>query len=119
MASLRADHINYLIWRYLQESGFGHTAVQMMRDWNSNPQDLPFAEAVKPSDLISILQDGLAYDEITAQVKTTDKRYAFIDAKARSVSQPVAVDDVHDEADEAATARSRKRPKLDLSLIHI
>ena len=114
MASLRADHVNYLIWRYLQESGFGHTAVQMGREWHSNPQDLPFAEAVKPSELISILQDGLAYDEITAQVKTTDKRYAFVDAKARAPSQPVAVvDDGQDEVDEAATARSRKRPKLD------
>lgn len=113
MASLRVDHVNYLIWRYLQECGLGKTAVQLMREWNREPQELPFAQSVKANELVSILQDGLAYDEILSQVKSNDRRYSFLEQRKPSRGGEVADGQEADVVDEEAAARSRKRPKLD------
>ena len=66
-APLTSDHVNYLIWRYLQERGFGKSAVQLSREWGTDdPHQLPFAHSVKQGTLISILQDGLRYDALAA-----------------------------------------------------
>ena len=104
MASgLTSDHVNYLIWRYLQERGYGKSAVQLSREWATNdPQKLPFAASVKPQTLISVLQDGLAFDRLSAnasnehdaatkppeQVKPQDgRRYTFTDFRAPRKSE--------------------------------
>lgn len=113
MAGLKVDHINYLIWRYLQESGFGRTAVQLQHEWTAEPQSLSFAHAVNPHELISLVQDGLAYDDISSQVDSVSKRYSFVEARKRLAPEPEAADEPDDAVDEEAAARSRKRPKLD------
>ncbi|KAI9718193.1 MAG: hypothetical protein M1812_004183 [Candelaria pacifica] len=61
---LTSDHVNYLVWRYLQESGHGEAAVKLQRDWNRNPQSLPFAQYIKTHALVSLVQKGLQYHEI-------------------------------------------------------
>ena len=72
MAALSSDHVNYLIWQYLQEQGYGKAAVQLSRDWqNNDPQTLPFAEHVSHHSLIQMLQDALAYDQLVADARKT------------------------------------------------
>ncbi|EDN08727.1 predicted protein [Histoplasma mississippiense (nom. inval.)] len=65
---LTSHHVNYLIWRYLQESGsfysHGDAALMLQRAWNHNPQDFPFASYIKPHALIVLIQKGLQYFEL-------------------------------------------------------
>lgn len=113
MAGLKVDHINYLIWRYLQESGFGRTAIQLQHEWTEEPQSLSFAHAVDSHELISLVQDGLAYDDISSQVDSVNKRYTFVEARKRLAPEPETADETDNAVDGEAAARSRKRPKLD------
>lgn len=104
----------------LISSGYGRTAVQLMRDWNSEPQKLAFASSVKPHTLVSILQEGLLYDELLSDVAARDttpqradripseiseigRRYTFVDRRKRPASQSV---------EETRTELSRQRQKL-------
>ncbi|KAE8373808.1 hypothetical protein BDV26DRAFT_58002 [Aspergillus bertholletiae] len=61
---LTSHHVNYLIWRYLQESGHGEAAVTLQRAWNHDPQSLPFAPYIKTHALVSLVQKGLQYHEL-------------------------------------------------------
>ncbi|KAF2497357.1 hypothetical protein BU16DRAFT_457014 [Lophium mytilinum] len=74
---LSSNVVNYLVWRYLQESGFGNAAVQLSRSWYHNPDRLPFAKNVSSHALIHILQDGLWLDKLQAEVKDGQRRYQF------------------------------------------
>lgn len=61
--SLSSDEVNYLIYRYLQESGFQHSAFSfgaesLISNSNINGSQVP------PGSLISYLQKGLQYKEI-------------------------------------------------------
>lgn len=52
--------------------GYGDAAVVFQRDWNLNPQSLPFAENIKPQSLRLLCQKGLFHhgyqQEILVQV---------------------------------------------------
>ncbi|PLB50205.1 WD40 repeat-like protein [Aspergillus steynii IBT 23096] len=61
---LTSHHVNYLIWRYLQESGHGEAAVTLQRAWNRDPQSLPFAPYIRTHALVSLVQKGLQYYEL-------------------------------------------------------
>ncbi|KAK2757669.1 hypothetical protein FQN54_004638 [Arachnomyces sp. PD_36] len=63
-ADLTSHHVNYLIWRYLQESGHGEAAVMLQRAWNPDPQNLPFAQYIKTHALVTLVQKGLQYHEV-------------------------------------------------------
>ncbi|KAF9888341.1 hypothetical protein FE257_008774 [Aspergillus nanangensis] len=67
---LTSHHVNYLIWRYLQESGHGEAAITLQRAWNRDPQSLPFAPYIKTHALVSLVQKGLQYYELE---KSLDK----------------------------------------------
>lgn len=61
---LDSERVNYLVWRYLQESNYAQTAVKLQAEWNQpNPQSLDFARNVKDHALVSILQRGLLWHE--------------------------------------------------------
>jgi transducin (beta)-like 1 len=65
---LNSNILNYLVWRYLQESGFGMAATWLGREWHRNPDAvMPFAKHVKQYSLINIVQDGLFLDDVRAQ----------------------------------------------------
>ncbi|KAI9681364.1 MAG: hypothetical protein M1817_002647 [Caeruleum heppii] len=72
-ASLTSNHVNYLVWRYLQESGFGDSAVKLQRDWTEHPQGLPFAQYVKTHALVQLVQKGLQYHEIEQRLDQTGR----------------------------------------------
>ncbi|KAI9664315.1 MAG: hypothetical protein M1831_002248 [Alyxoria varia] len=129
-AALNSDHVNYLIWRYLQERGYGKSAIQLSREWGiEKPQQLPFAEAVKPHTLISMLQDGLAYDSISASVshnvrnsasqsadndsaRANNKRYKFMDSsKKRRHSESPSTES--QQPNGVGMTGPRKRQKID------
>lgn len=69
--------VNYLVWRYLQESGFGNAALQLSRCWIRDPDTLPFAHNVEPHTLIRLLQDGMCFDKLQAEACNTAPRYQF------------------------------------------
>lgn len=79
---LSSDHINYLIFRYLQESGHESTARAFHRDWHRpheyrEPEDLPFTHTVRRYELVSVIQDGLAHDELQARVGRNERRFRW------------------------------------------
>ncbi|KAJ5054136.1 uncharacterized protein L3040_000418 [Drepanopeziza brunnea f. sp. 'multigermtubi'] len=61
---LDSDRVNYLIWRYLVESDYSETAVQLQKEWNiQNPQQhFDFAPHVQNYTLVSVLNRGLLYN---------------------------------------------------------
>ncbi|KAJ5168006.1 uncharacterized protein N7482_003600 [Penicillium canariense] len=65
---LTSHHVNYLIWRYLQESGHGDAAVSLQRAWYPDPQTLPFARHIKTHALVSLVQKGLQYHELESSI---------------------------------------------------
>jgi transducin (beta)-like 1 len=59
--------MNYLVWRYLQESGFAMAATWLGKEWHRRPDDvLPFAKYVKQYQLINMVQDALFMDDVRA-----------------------------------------------------
>ncbi|KAK2739721.1 hypothetical protein FQN55_009311 [Onygenales sp. PD_40] len=67
-AGLTSHHVNYLIWRYLQESGYGEAALMLQRAWNQKPQDFPFASYIKPHALITLIQKGVQYYDLERSI---------------------------------------------------
>jgi len=61
--SLTSDEVNYLIYRYLQESGFQHSAFTFGYESMITHSHINGAE-VAPGALISYLQKGLLYKQI-------------------------------------------------------
>lgn len=60
--SISSDDVNLLIYRYLQESGFGHTAFTFAHESLASRSIAADAQ-VPPGALISFLQKGLQYVE--------------------------------------------------------
>ncbi|KAF2209349.1 hypothetical protein CERZMDRAFT_100551 [Cercospora zeae-maydis SCOH1-5] len=86
-ATLHSNHVNYLIWRYLQEQGFEHAAIAFTRDWRrtgdiaSDPDALPFAHAVQRNDLVSVVQYGVHYDQARAKAGLNNGERKFVWSK--------------------------------------
>jgi hypothetical protein len=60
--------MNYLVWRYLQEAGFGMAATWLGREWHREPDRvMPFAKLVKQHQLVHMIQDALFIDDIRAR----------------------------------------------------
>ncbi|KXT10688.1 hypothetical protein AC579_5062 [Pseudocercospora musae] len=88
-AVLHSDHVNLLVFRYLQESGFESAAVAFVKDWHRpsifrDPEHLPFAHEVHRNELISLIQTGLYHDELSERVRKAGRRFRWsqIDARA-------------------------------------
>ncbi|KIV98226.1 hypothetical protein, variant 1 [Exophiala mesophila] len=65
---LSSDQLNYLIWRYLQESGYGEAAVKLQRDWKVDAETLSFAKQIKGHALVSLVQKGLRYHYLSLTI---------------------------------------------------
>lgn len=81
-SALSSDHINYLILRYLQESGHESTARAFYKDWHRpreyrDPEDLPFTPTVQRYELVSVIQNGLVHDELQARVGRNERRFRW------------------------------------------
>ncbi|KAF2724174.1 hypothetical protein K431DRAFT_310495 [Polychaeton citri CBS 116435] len=107
---LSSDHVNYLIFRYLQESGFENACKALWRDWHrlpefKEPEKLPFATAVGRHELISVIQDGLYFDELQAQQTREHRRFQW--TGSQSVILPKRLGPVDDEELSGAERRGR------------
>ncbi|KAM0720010.1 hypothetical protein Q7P37_004145 [Cladosporium fusiforme] len=93
-SALSSDHINYLILRYLQESGHESTARAFYKDWQRpreyrDPEDLPFTPTVQRYELVSVIQNGLVHDELQARVGRNERRFRWTTyASAENAAQP-------------------------------
>ena len=70
--SITSDEVNYLVFRYLQESGFQHAAFtfgyeSLVHKSGINGNDVP------PGSLISFIQKGLQYVELEANLNAEGK----------------------------------------------
>ncbi|KAF2263233.1 WD40 repeat-like protein [Lojkania enalia] len=74
--ALSSNVVNYLVWRYLQEAGYGSAALQLSRCWIRDPEALPFSKSVSPHTLVSLLQDGLYLDKLQAEAGG-EQQYSF------------------------------------------
>uniref|UniRef100_A0AAQ4PCZ0 Transducin beta like 1 X-linked n=1 Tax=Gasterosteus aculeatus aculeatus TaxID=481459 RepID=A0AAQ4PCZ0_GASAC len=60
--SITSDEVNFLVYRYLQESGFSHSAFTFGIESHISQSNIN-GTLVPPAALISILQKGLQYVE--------------------------------------------------------
>ncbi|KAG4300751.1 hypothetical protein PCANB_002911 [Pneumocystis canis] len=65
---MNSKEVNYLIWRYLQESGFEHTTFTFQHESSAHLSDIKWAREVSAGALINVLQKGLQYMEVEAHV---------------------------------------------------
>ena len=66
--SVSSDEINYLVYRYLQESGFVHSAFTFAHESLVSRSIVADAD-VPPGALIAFLQKGLQYVEIESHLQ--------------------------------------------------
>ena len=67
LATITSDDVNYLVYRYMQESGFNHSAFSFGYESFVTKSNIDGSQ-VPPGALISFLQKGLQYCEVEAQV---------------------------------------------------
>ncbi|KFY41461.1 hypothetical protein V495_04921 [Pseudogymnoascus sp. VKM F-4514 (FW-929)] len=105
---LNSDRINYLVWRYLQESNYRETAVKLQSEWDvSDPQSLDFAPHVNNHALVAVLQRGLLYHE-AERLSAQSRRGAVAAPPATGFFGPVApLSPPLASSDEIANARKR------------
>ncbi len=60
VTQIHSTHINYLVWRYLTESGFMHAAFAMQNEAQINEH---FPD-VHPGELVTLLQKSLLYMQV-------------------------------------------------------
>ncbi|KAF2639349.1 hypothetical protein P280DRAFT_519537 [Massarina eburnea CBS 473.64] len=85
--ALSSNVVNYLVWRYLQEAGYGNAALHLSRCWLRDPETLPFAPNVQPHALVNLLQDGLCFDKLHAEAAGNVRgNYHFGDDHGRPYS---------------------------------
>ena len=65
--SINSDELNYLVYRYLQESGFTHSAFTFAYESLVAKSSVAGKE-IPPGALVSFIQKGLQYVEIEAHL---------------------------------------------------
>ncbi|XP_073005691.1 WD40 repeat-containing protein HOS15 [Typha latifolia] len=70
-STITSVELNYLVFRYLHESGFNHSAFSLGFEAGINKCDID-GNLVPPGALITIVQKGLQYIEMEANVNNSD-----------------------------------------------
>ncbi|XP_008238593.1 PREDICTED: F-box-like/WD repeat-containing protein TBL1XR1 isoform X1 [Prunus mume] len=71
MASITSVELNFLVFRYLQESGFTHSAFALGYEAGINKSTID-GNLVPPGALITFVQKGLQYLEMEANLSNSD-----------------------------------------------
>jgi hypothetical protein len=66
--SLSSDEVNFLVYRYLQESGFEHSAYTFGYESYVHKSNISGGQDIPPGALISFIQKGLQYLELEANL---------------------------------------------------
>ncbi|KAK0282332.1 hypothetical protein LTR35_006799 [Friedmanniomyces endolithicus] len=117
MSALHSDHLNYLIWRYLQEHGHENAATAFQKDWQrpyhyKDPEALPFARVVRHDALVSVVQDGLFFDELNATHGKTSRRHRWTAVKPRVPLDEQELAELDDGGESSRPSSSGKRKSL-------
>ncbi|XP_030782149.1 F-box-like/WD repeat-containing protein TBL1Y isoform X3 [Rhinopithecus roxellana] len=83
MMSITSDEVNFLVYRYLQESGFSHSAFTFGIESHISQSNIN-GTLVPPAALISILQKGLQYVE--AEISINEDGTVFDGRPTESLS---------------------------------
>ncbi|ORY80905.1 WD40-repeat-containing domain protein [Protomyces lactucae-debilis] len=66
---IHSDQVNYIVWRYLCESGFDHAAFSLKNEMrNADDLDRQWATRVPTGHLVNSLQRALMFEECLAQL---------------------------------------------------
>ncbi|TKA75445.1 hypothetical protein B0A55_04875 [Friedmanniomyces simplex] len=114
MSVLHSDHLNYLILRYLEEHGHENAATAFHKDWQRpyhyrDPEALPFARVVPRDALVSVVQDGLFFDELSATHRKTHRRHRWTAVNPRAPLDEQDLTELDDGADTSRPPSSGKR----------
>ncbi|KAH6599203.1 hypothetical protein BASA50_003231 [Batrachochytrium salamandrivorans] len=66
--SITSDEVNYLVYRYLLESGFSHSTFSFQHETAIHRAEIK-GSSVRPGALISLLQKGLQYLEVETHIQ--------------------------------------------------
>eukprot|EP00116_Pleurobrachia_bachei_P013818 sb/3474080/ len=87
---MTSDEVNYLVYRYLQESGFEHTAFVFNLESHTNSCNID-GTLVPPGALITLLQKGLQF--VQAEVSLTEDGVISADTDSLSLIEAVIPDE--------------------------
>lgn len=101
--ALTSDEVNFLIYRYMLESGFQHSAFSFGAESMIAKSSIN-GESVPPGALITFIQKGLQYIEIESQVNDEDEKISALrptlaqtkDVKPDPASQMELDEDLHE-----------------------
>lgn len=65
---MTSDHVNYLVYRYLLESGFAHSTFAFQAESALAASDLGDVSEVRPGSLVAVLRKGLQYLEVETHI---------------------------------------------------
>ncbi|GFP83924.1 F-box-like/WD repeat-containing protein tbl1xr1 [Phtheirospermum japonicum] len=71
MISITSADLNYLIYRYLNESGFTHSAFSLAYEAGLNKSTID-GNLVPPGALVTFIQKGIQYSELEANLNNDD-----------------------------------------------
>lgn len=100
--SITSDEVNFLVYRYLQESGFSHSAFTFGIESHISQSNIN-GTLVPPAALISILQKGLQYVE--AEISINEDGTVFDGRPIESLSLIDAV------MPDVVQTRQRQQPR--------
>jgi transducin (beta)-like 1 len=106
---MTSDEINYLVYRYLQESGFEHTAFVFNLESHTNSCNID-GTLVPPGALISILQKGLQF--VQAEISLSDDGLIATDSDSLSLIEAV-IPDIYGISSRTMTNAAPKSYEID------
>ena len=115
--ALRSDHVNYLIFRYLQEAGHETSAAAFSKDWHRppeyrDPENYPFAPVVRRHELIHVIQEGLHLDELGGRKQHHGRKFRFTGANARERDRVGLENGTRDSRPGSAAKRKGRPPAM-------
>ena len=76
--SISSDEVNYLIYRYLQENGYAHSAFSFAYESLVPKSSVAYTD-VPPGALIAFLQKGLEYVSIEEHIQEVRSSFKVVD----------------------------------------
>ncbi|KAK9366517.1 WD40-repeat-containing domain protein [Lipomyces kononenkoae] len=121
--SISSKELNYLIWRYLQESGFSHSTYAFQHETEADSLDEKYGPATPIGLLVSVFQKGLHYMEIESLLNpdgTERQNPEPFRLFSRAVSKPLHVrpDATEHKSSNTADVSMTSAQKGDLKVPH-
>jgi hypothetical protein len=88
--SISSDEVNYLVYRYLQESGFTHSAYTFGYESFVSKTSIARGVELPPGALISFIQKGLQYLELEANLNEVRLHVTSLIRTIRTAPSPAS-----------------------------